>query len=187
MLPNSSNKLSCLKEILMEVCFTFLFILKQDRGESLVYGSHQYIFGPFNFWSYVDYISIQLNTIKSFLDRRDKLWRPSTYFTILKQLLNHKRKKLPQMWETRVLCCALNYSRKHVFVYYDPSAPTARLTFKYRVFIRLNQQLSPWLWKLIIYREFKENTWMITSTRAWLVLTLWTGNTFRRSSLYRVY
>lgn len=133
------------------------------------------MFSPFNFWSYVDYISIQLSTIKSFLDSRDKLWRLSTYFIILKQLFTHKRKgkKFPQMWETGVLCCALNYSRKYVFVYYDPSASIARLTFKHRVFIPLNQQLSPWLWKLIICREFKKNTCIITSTRAWLVPTTW--------------
>lgn len=49
------------------------------------------------------------------------------------------------MWETRVLCYALNHSRKYVFVYYDPSASIAKLTFKHRIFILYNQQLSPCL------------------------------------------
>lgn len=49
------------------------------------------------------------------------------------------------MWETRVLCYVLNYSRKYVFVYYDPGAAIVRLTFKHRVFIPFNQQLSPCL------------------------------------------
>lgn len=35
MLPNSCNRLSCPKEILMKIRLTFQFVLKEDYGEAL--------------------------------------------------------------------------------------------------------------------------------------------------------